>query len=124
MNTKRILFLLLAAGALLFAACTEKIKPVTIDSSLWVGKWCATDITTEYWRFDADGNGETWDVSDDVQEGEGTRFNWTTEMDQLQIDLYGEMGQHVYYDWTVTQQSQDSLTFKDIYSNYRTFVRQ
>lgn len=129
---KRFLFIawMAAATVLCFTGCTEKVK-VSVDESMLVGKWHATDIPTEHWRFDRPvvtesgevRGGETWDLGDDVQEGEGTKFNWSTQYDELRIDLYGEMGQHVYYDWTVTHQTKDSLTFKDFYGNYRTFVK-
>lgn len=123
---KKILtFSILVITSLLFLASCERTVETypPVDATLLVGTWRATDINTEHWRFESGGTGETWDTSDDVQEGEGTKFNWTTESDQLRIDLYGEMGMHVYYDWTVTHQTADTLTFKDIYNSSRTFVK-
>lgn len=119
---KRVLYLCLVAGAILASGCIKETT-VTVNPSLLPGKWYATDIPTEYWRFDVAGTGHTWDESEDVHEGEGTDFNWTTLLNQLRIDLYGQMGQHVYYDWTVTRQTADTLTFKDQYDNPRTFVK-
>ena len=125
MMKKHLLFSFIAiAGLLLLAGCDKPTKNYPpVDANLLIGTWTATDQPTEHWRFDTQRSGETWDTGEDVQEGEGTKFNWSTESDQLRIDLYGQMGQHVYYDWTVTHQTPDTLTFKDIYDLIRTFVK-
>lgn len=117
------LLLLLFVGMLAFSACEPSDDPLVIDEESLVGTWSASDNRQEYWRFDIDKTGETWDESEDVQEGEGTRFNWSTVEDQLRIDLYGEMGQHVYYDYTVTLQTVSTITWKDQYGNHRTFTK-
>lgn len=124
MMTRKYFFrLLLFASALLFAACKPEVEPVVVDESLIVGKWQAEDNGQEYWRFDADHTGETWDESEDVQEGEGSHYNWTTSGDQLRLDIYGTMGQHVFYDYTVVKQNQFVLSWEDQYGNIRSFVR-
>lgn len=117
------LFALLLVGALAFAACEPEETTVVVDEDLLIGTWYAADNFQEYWRYDMTHTGETWDVSEDVQEGEGTRFKWSTTEDQLRIDLFGQMGQHVYYDYTVTDQKASSLTWRDSYGNSRTFYR-
>ena len=126
---KRKHFLLLTmlgliVGSAFFSAC-EKVPAVklTVDETMLVGKWSAQDNPQEFWRFDSDHAGETWDQSEDVQEGEGIHYNWSVTGDQLQIDNYGEMGQHVYKDYTVTYQTRDSLVWKDLYGNSRSFTR-
>lgn len=131
MNKKHSIFLLLALiiGSLSLSSCLPEEITINIDEQLLLGTWYATDNTQEYWRFDGfDANdstykGETWDEADDVQEGEGTKFNWEVKNNQLQIDLYGEMGQHAYYDYTFTAQSATSFTWKDLYGNSRTFLK-
>ena len=117
--------LLLLGVVALMAGCTDLFEKVIVDDAALVGKWYALDNKTEFWRFNADGSGLTWDESDDVYEHDENvpRFNWTTRIDQIRIDIYGQMGQHVYYDWTVTRQTADSLTFEDYYDNSRTFVK-
>lgn len=124
MKQKRFLrYLVLPILAVcLFASCDDELE-VTIDDTMLIGYWQAVDNPSEYWRFDAQLSGETWDLSEDVQEGEGTRFNWNTSLTQLHIDLYGEMGQHVFYDYTFTAQTRNEFTWKDTYGNKRTFVR-
>lgn len=115
--------LLLAFVPMLLVSCTEEVKPVEVNDSLLIGKWQKETNLQEYWRYDADSTGETWDESEDVQEGEGTKFNWTTKDDQLRLDMYGEMGQHVYYDYTVVTQTESRLEWKDLYGNKQSFVK-
>ena len=115
--------LLLAFMPMLLVSCTEEVKPVEVNDSLLIGKWQKETNMQEYWRYDADSTGETWDESEDVQEGEGIKFNWSTEEDQLRLDFYGEMGQHVYYDYTVGTQTEPRLEWKDIYGNKQVFLK-
>ncbi|MBR1833898.1 MAG: hypothetical protein IJ785_00075 [Bacteroidales bacterium] len=123
MKNKTLILLAALMALVTFAACDKPVNSINVNADLIPGKWHDTETPTEFWRFDIGGSGETWDTSEDVQEGEGTNFNWSVLLDQLRIDLYGRMGQHVYYDYTVTYQSADTLTFKDIYDNPRTFVK-
>lgn len=125
MNRKHFLRLLLLffVGSLALTSCVPEEITLTIDAGKLVGTWYAMDKTQEFWRFDSNNQGETWDESEDVQEGEGTKFNWTVQGNQLQVDLYGEMGQHVYYDYTFTVQNDTSFTWKDLYGNSRTFIK-
>lgn len=45
---------------------------------------------TEFFRFDADGNGETWDKSEDIHEGEGTKLVWILEDEQTFVIRYND----------------------------------
>lgn len=94
-----------------------------IDENRLGGTWVAMDKSNEHWRLDSNHTGETWDVSQDVQEGEGTKYNWAVKGKQLLLDFCGEMGQHVYYDYTFTDQNDTSFTWKDLYGNSRTFIK-
>ena len=120
---KVIAALLIACVPLLFVGCTEKVEPLDIDEALLVGKWQEETNSQVIWRYDSDHTGETWDESEDVHEGEGTKFNWSTNKDMLQIDLYGEMGQHAYYDYTITKQTDTLFVWKDLYGNKQTFIK-
>ena len=122
-NKSLIALLLLAVVPLLFVGCTPEVEPLVVNDSLLVGKWVKESKPQEYWRYDAEYTGETWDESEDVQEGEGIKFNWSTEEDQLRLDFYGEMGQHVYYDYTVVTQTESRLEWKDIYGNKQVFLK-
>ena len=125
MNKKQFLrfLLLFFVGSLGLTGCEPEKVSVDIDEGKLIGVWYALDNTQEYWRFNVDYKGVTWDESEDVQESEGIKYNWAVVGDQLQLDFYGEMGQHVYYDYTFTAQNDTSFTWKDIYGNSRTFVK-
>ncbi len=112
MNKKHLLRLLALffASSLVLAGCKPENVTVNIDATKLVGTWYALDKPQEFWRFDSGNNGETWDESEDVHEGEGVNFNWLATKDQLQLDFYGQMGQHVYFDYTFTAQNDTSFT--------------
>lgn len=125
MKTRILSFCLLLVAAVALVGCTEKPELVINEADL-VGKWQATDRTTEFWRYNADGTGVTWDEADDVHEDDTVgvlHFSWTTVQSHLELDYAGEMGQHAYENYTVTRQTQDSLVWKDLYGDYRTFVK-
>lgn len=123
MKRRLLAYALFFVGMFIFAGCEPDDIHLNVDESLIPGTWRAQDNMQEYWRFDASHTGETWDESEDVQEGEGTRFNWSAVGDQLRIDLYGSMGEHAYYDYTVVRQTSDTLVWEDFYGNKRTFVK-
>ena len=120
---KKLATLLAAFAPLLFCGCTDEATTIVIDEAMLVGKWQEENNSQVIWRYDSSHTGETWDESEDVQEGEGTRFNWSTNNDMLQIDLYGEMGQHAYYDYTITKQTDSLFVWKDLYGNKQTFIK-
>ena len=125
MKKRFLSYCLLLTAMAAMVGCTEKAE-VVVDRNALVGKWQATDNTSEFWRYNADGTGKTWDESDDVHETDTVgvlHFNWTTVQSHIELDYYGEMGQHAYENYTVTHQTQDSLVWKDLYGDYRTFVK-
>ena len=65
---KAILF---SALCILFSSCVDD---VFFDSSLLIGKW---ESDGEYYRYDADGTGVTWDTKEDVHEDEAQAFKWS-----------------------------------------------
>ncbi len=123
-----ILMLFLSAMTLAMVGCKkdtpEGPDPIQL-ANLLVGKWQQADSQI-YWRFDANQHGETWDESpeEDVHEGEGTKLNWSISSDVLQIQLVGDMGQVVPYDYTIITLNAGLLVWKDIYGNSTTFARQ
>lgn len=110
--------------ALLFTACHKDKETTTIDASLLPGCWQKYN-STEFWRYDSDGSGETWVEDDDVHEGEGTNFTWTVvNNSQLRVTLVGEMGQEVPRDYTITLLSSTSLyLLENFYDTVYTFSR-
>jgi len=113
--------LLLATGIGMMAGC-QKESDFAADESLLTGKWQRSG-TREYWRFDSSHNGETWDLSDDVHEGEGTPFTWTLEGADVTCVMKGEMGQVVPKVYTLTSQSALSMSWKDNYGNSSSFTK-
>ena len=95
---------------------------ITLNESDLLGKWLLDD-TQEYWRFDSGHYGETWDVSDDVQEGEGTKFSWELDGNKLEVVLTGEMGEVVPYDYKVLALTSSSMKLKDSFDNEKTYHR-
>ena len=93
----------------LLTACKEE---TTFDGTLLVGKWVSG---TEYWRYDADGTGATWDTGDDVQEEEAQPFTW--EFDEQTSNLTQihqmEMGGVIPKSYTVTALDNAKLEYKD-----------
>ena len=84
--------LLMVCAIGLVSSCTttedeELIDEVTVEQFKKdiVGRWLM-DGTQWYWRFDAQGGGsvgygENWDKEDDVNEGEGKKFEWYFDTD-------------------------------------------
>lgn len=117
-NMKRFRFLLmLTLGVLLLAACEPD---PSFEASQLVGKW---KNGTEYWRYDSNFSGATWDTGDDVTEAEAQPFTWTLEGDQLTQLHQMEMGGVVPKVYTITALSASSLTYKDNYNQSFTFTR-
>ncbi len=88
--------LLMACSICTVTSCTsddeeELIDEVTVEQFRKdiVGRWLL-DSTQEYWRFDAQGNGnvaygENWDEAEDVHEGEGNEFKWSIDKNGLMV---------------------------------------
>ena len=112
------------AAVMVLAGCKPENESddVSFDEADLVGKWLLDD-TREYWRYDSGHYGETWDVSDDVQEGEGTKFSWELDGNKLEVVLTGEMGEVVPYDYKVLALTSSSLKLKDSYDNEKTYHR-
>ncbi|MBQ2508141.1 MAG: hypothetical protein II532_00030 [Bacteroidales bacterium] len=116
MRKRRFLWMILCS-VMLFAGCEPE---VSFDADLLVGKW---QMGTEYWKYNSDFSGATWDVADDVSEEEAQPFTWTLEDDQLTQLHQMEMGGVVPKVYTVTTLNTTTLTYKDNYSQTFTFKR-
>ena len=111
----------MAAGSILMTSCHEKEH---FDIELIIGKWVAG---TEYWRYDNDGTGATWDKADDVNEDEAQAFKWEfdPESNHLTLIHWMEMSQ----EWTIPQMftlkvlDDNTLSYKDRYDSTYTFTR-
>ena len=105
--------------SLVFAACHDD---PTFDGNLIIGKWVSG---TEFYRFDADSTGVTWDTGDDVQEEEGQPFTWSFDESNSQLTLIHqmEMGGVVPKTYTITALDSKVMKFRDKYGNVSEYTR-
>lgn len=96
MMKKNLIPLIILIVMTLVVSCSGKVTE--IDPSLLPGKWVSG---TEYWRYDSDGTGSTWDVGDDVSEEEGQPFKW--EFDESDNSLTQIHWMEMTGDWTIPQ---------------------
>lgn len=102
---------------LIFGAC---IDPVYFDPNLLIGKWSrpspfatSENPGDEFFRYDEDGSGVTWDTADDVTELEAQTFTWTLNGSQLTQIHTIEMGGTVTKIYTLTSLTETTLMYKD-----------
>ena len=114
--------LILLSLIALFASCNG--KEGEIDPSMLPGKWVNG---TEYWRYDPDGTGSTWDIGDDVTEAEGQPFKW--EFDEIDNSLTQVHWMEMTGEWTipqlftVTELTDSVLTYRHRSGTVYTFER-
>lgn len=83
------------------------------NKSFLTGYW---QNGTDNLRFDADGTGEQWNTADDVQEGEGSEFEWTLTGEDFTIVYCAEMsgGQcGIPKQYTMIELTSTALVYKD-----------
>ena len=88
MKNKIVLVLVAVMTIFEMSSCVSK----HFDEELLVGKW---QKGTEYWRYDDDQTGYTWDESDDVDESEAQMFSWTLQGSTLTQKHYMEISSSV-----------------------------
>jgi hypothetical protein len=95
-------------------------KDANVDKDLLYGKWKQGTLFEKYL---SDGTGWTWDESDDVDESEAQKFEWTLEKaDLTQVHLM-EMGAKLPKYYTVTELTSSSLKYKDDYGKSYSFQK-
>ncbi len=112
------LFLILLAVT--FTSCQP--NDPSFDQTLLVGKWKSG---TEFWRYDSDGMGVTWDTSDNVTEAEGQKFKWTlNNADLIQLHYVEVTGQYsLNKSYIVSVLSATTLSYKDDFDKSFTFTK-
>ncbi|MDR1544505.1 MAG: hypothetical protein LBS50_08910 [Prevotellaceae bacterium] len=128
MKRKKSIILLIITALCVVIGFNSCGDPMSFDSSLLIGKWRKTskyDSTKyEYYRFDAGGNGATWDEGDDVSENEAQPFTWTlTSTGDFTLLHKGEMGQVVPKTYTMLTLTATTLSFKDSYGERYTYYK-
>ena len=136
MKKKVILFILILLGLALAAFAIFKLvapkeyKPEilepevfedeTYDSDMIIGLWQSGSV---HYRFNDDGTGATWDVSDDVTESEGSSFTWEIDKNRFTHFHQMEIGGIIPKTYKITKLDLMNLEYKDDYGVVSSFVK-
>ncbi|MDD2617757.1 MAG: hypothetical protein PHT87_03055 [Bacteroidales bacterium] len=112
-----LLLLIVLFSVSVFTSCITEFE---YDSSLLIGKWVSG---TEYYRYNEDGTGLTWDTADDVSEEEAQAFTWTLVYSTLTHIHIMEIGGVVPKVYTVTELTATSLQYEDEFGNTHSFTK-
>ncbi|MFW6352457.1 MAG: hypothetical protein ACOC2E_08705 [Bacteroidota bacterium] len=118
MRKLRFLLLPFFFTALFFSSC--EVEQENFDETLLIGKWVSG---TEYYKYNADGTGGTWDTSDDVTEEEAQAFTWTLVQSELTQVHMLEIGGSVPKVYTVTKLTATILEYEDDFGNQFSFSK-
>ena len=123
MNTKSIIRLTLANLLLLFAftACTPDPVLPTADFEITdlYGKW---ESGTEYYVYNSNGTGYTWDEGDGVYEDEAQLFTWEVDESEMIHVHKMEMGGDVPMYYIITELTESTLKYYDAYNEKDTYT--
>lgn len=108
---------LFVATAIIFSSCTAE---ATFDETLLYGKWQSGTVFEKYLK---NGDGFTWDTSDDVTEEEAQPFTWTLVKDRLTQKHIISMGGITPYDYTVKILTSTTLVYEDDYGKSHSFKK-
>lgn len=117
---KKSLRFLLSSVILAFLVVGCMKEEPSFDEQLLIGKWRSG---TEYYRYDSNGRGATWDTGDDVSEDEAQEFTWTLIKSDLTHIHILEMGGKVPKYYTVTELTATTLRYKDEFGKTFSFVK-
>ena len=100
----------------------ESIDPRTLHASpankeKIIGLWHIDDHV--YYRFNADGTGHTWDVSDDLTEDEASEFSWEAYEEALMITHKMRLRGVVPRYYELDRINTFRLSFHDAYKAYQ-----
>ena len=116
-KTKLIIALLIS---LTLAACKKEVPKPTPNQL--VGKWISG---TEYYKYNADFTGKTWDTKDDVTEDEGKKFTWNLSDFTLTqnhiIDISDSIT--ILKSYTITELTGTKLSYKDAFEKKYSFTK-
>lgn len=106
----------LTAVVLMLASCGGKDNHITVSDSQLEGLWQKNN-SQEYWRYNADHTGVTWDEAEDVSEEESNlTFTWSIAEDVLTHVFTGAMeNQAVPKVYTVKEINGSYMKWEDDY---------
>ena len=118
MKNKIVVVLSVITTVFVMSSCFTK----HFDQELLIGKW---QKGTEYWRYDDDQTGYTWDEADDVDESEAQMFSWTLQGSTLTQKHYMEIsGSVVPITYKMVMLNATTLVYEDEKIHVRhTFTR-
>jgi hypothetical protein len=99
------------------------------DSNLLIGKWSRNYLDgaitkTEFYRYDANGNGVTWVPAEDVSESEGQGFTWTLVSSTLtHIHIMEKGGTGIPKIYEVIELTSAKLTYRDDFNKTYSFIK-
>ena len=112
---------------LAFSACVD---PVYFDPNLLIGKWSrpspfatSENPGNEFFRYDTNGGGATWDTSEDVTEDEAQHVTWELSDSKLTQIHTIEMGGTVTKIYTLQELTGTTLTYKDDFGKQFTYTK-
>ena len=123
MNTKSFFKLTIYALFLLFSlsACqpNEELPTVEYDITDLYGKW---ESGTEYYVYNSNGTGYTWDEGDGVYEEEAQPFTWEVDESEMIHVHKMEMGGNVPMYYIITELTSSTLRYYDAYNEKDTYT--
>jgi len=98
----------------------EVYENVEYDTDLLIGLWNEKSV---FYRYNEDGSGVTWDISDDITEEEGTKLTWEIEHNLFTLNYIMELGPIVPKMYNIKQLELDVLEYYDDYGVNHRFTR-
>lgn len=114
------LVLMMALALLAATGCKKEKEHLNVPDSSVQGLWVKSG-TQEYWRYNSDHTGVTWDESDDISESESNlRYTWEIRGgDELMMVSSGEMGnQFVPKTYTITEINSTTMKWESYGMEY------
>lgn len=123
MNTKSFFKLTIYTLFLLFSlsACqpNEELPTVEYDITDLYGKW---ESGTEYYVYNSNGTGYTWDEGDGVYEEEAQPFTWEVDESEMIHVHKMEVGGDVPMYYIITELTSSTLRYYDAYNEKDTYT--
>ncbi|MCL2073784.1 MAG: hypothetical protein FWH18_07680 [Marinilabiliaceae bacterium] len=117
------LLLLSTIIVLLLFSCKKDSQgcKAKFDEKLLIGQWLLNDARKygEYWLYNSNNRGKSWDENDDVNENEAQSFEWSLCGAKLEL-LHGmESSQgRIPKQYTITELTSKTLKYRDDYRSY------
>ena len=98
-----------------FVGCIpEEITPEFVESDIY-GTW---QSGTEFYKYNADYTGVTWNENDDMSEAEGQLFTWEIQgVDMTHIHIM-EMGASIPKTYVIDELTPEVLKYHDTFKHY------